>query len=83
MFNASTVPAVDFRVDYLEEARRSLLAANQITTEFWANLLGAIANSNVAAVSDDVACGLLVRQEERGKKNERIRELLDQKLGYR
>ena len=79
MFNASTVPAVDFRVDYLEEARRSLLAANQITTdypktwnafpEFWANLLGAIANSNVAAVSDDVACGLLVRQEERGKKN--------------
>lgn len=85
--------ARDFRVDYLEEARNCLRASNKITTkcpkdwheqpEFWANLLGAIANANVAAVSDNVAYGLIVKQAERQLENDRIREMLDEKLGSR
>lgn len=90
-FPTSTVPADDMRVDYLEEARDCLRASNSILKRypkswqdipaFWANLLGAIANSNIAAVNNDVAMGFHSREEERRRRGARIRDMLDEKLG--
>lgn len=84
-------PAADFRVDYLEEARDCLRASNRLLKRypetwheipaFWANLLGAIANSNVAAASENVGLGLVVKDQKRKEEIERVRTLLDEKLG--
>lgn len=83
----------DFRVDYLEEARECIRANHKIMTqfpkdwqecpEFWANLLGAVANSNVAAASDDVVLGLVARQEQRAREHAKIKKMLDERLGSR
>lgn len=91
VISPTAVPATDFRVDYLEEARQCLRASNKITTEypkdwhtypeFWANLLGAVANSNIAAASENVAYGLLTKKAEERLEVQRIREMLDEKLG--
>ena len=42
--------------------------------EFWANLLGAVANFNIAAIPDSVASALMQEQFEHQKANERIRK---------
>ena len=90
-FSADAVPADDFRIGYLEEARECQRASNSILKkypedwhsipEFWANLLGVIANASIAAVSDNVALGLYVKDEKRREEIERVRNLLDTKLG--
>lgn len=84
-------PAFDFRIGYLEEARSCLRASNKITEkcpqdwhqqpEFWANLLGAVANSNVAAADEEVALGLLYQQQAKARKMTAVRAMLDEKLG--
>lgn len=89
-WSASAVPAKDFRIDYLDEARECLRASNKIATafpehwhekpEFWANLLGAVANSNVAAASENVAMGLLYKQDKRKQEKERLKKMLDEQL---
>ena len=90
-FNLSTVPADDFRVDYLEQARECLRANNKLVEkhpndwhtfpEFWANHLGAVANSNIAAAPNDVALGLHLRIEKSAKRKADFKEMLDKKLG--
>lgn len=90
-FSSTAVPADDFRIGYLEEARECQRASNSILKkypddwhsipEFWANLLGVVANATIAAVSDNVALGLHLKDEKRREENQRIRNLLDEKLG--
>ena len=81
----------DFRMDYLEEARECMRASNSILKrhpedwytipEFWANLFGAAANGNIAAVSDDVAWGILAREDQRRDDAKKIRDSILDKLG--
>ena len=52
----------DFRVGYCLDARECLFRVKEQNVdqpEFWANLLGAIANSCMAAVPDSVVEGVL------------------------
>lgn len=49
--------------------------------EFWANLFGSIANGSMACVSDYAAIGFLNSEDERRQEQQRIRKLLDEKLG--
>jgi hypothetical protein len=78
---------VDFRVDAYEEAVRCLLYVQQCKLEqpeFWANLLGGIANGVMACLPDTVAYGVA---ERRGRENAKranlqraIQEKIDRKL---
>ncbi|BCP41484.1 hypothetical protein MINTMi27_15770 [Mycobacterium intracellulare] len=69
----------DFRVDYLQEAKKCLrFREGQDVTQlqFWANLLGAIANATIAAVPDSVAQALEDQQDRQQAVYDHIREKL-------
>jgi hypothetical protein len=66
------------------EARKCLRLIDSLTTdqpEFWANLLGAIANLSLASVPDNVLRATEVYESERREENARIRKHLDERLG--
>ena len=81
----------DFRIAYVEEARDCIRANHFLMKkhpedwntfpEFWANLLGAVANSNIGAVDDDLAWHLMDIWDQREKKKADIKAMLDKKLG--
>lgn len=70
---------MDFRVTYLQEARKCLryYAEHKIySLEFWANLLGAIANAAIASVPDSVAEALATEERRQRAVHAHIREQL-------
>lgn len=70
---------MDFRVAYLQEAKRCLRynAEQKVTQlEFWANLLGAVANAAVASVPDSVAHALSTEQARQQVVRTHIRDRL-------
>lgn len=74
----------DFRVAAFLEARKCLRLIDKLTTgqpEFWANLLGAIANLGLTVVPDNVLWATQVYEAEREEEHARIRKHLDERLG--
>lgn len=69
----------DFRVDYLYEAQKCLrhvVKQDPSQPQFWANLLGAIANATVASVPESVMAGVLEREKRHQAASEHIKERL-------
>lgn len=76
--------ADDFRVDCLFEAQRCLKLVgkqNLSQQEFWANLLGGVANAAIASIPDSVVSEYRREQDKRARKLEIIHDHLTDRLG--
>jgi hypothetical protein len=79
----SSIELADFRVQYFREAQTCLeLVEKQKVDqpEFWANLLGAIANASLAAVSDVVVRGVLADCERDRKLRQEVYDHIQERL---
>jgi hypothetical protein len=76
----------DFRLHAFHEGHQCLKMVDKLDIrepEFWANLLGAIANFSISSISDSVASALIhesmVDQQKRERFREKLNEVLDKK----